>query len=154
MIWKSRVIIVLVFPLYLLFSSITLPSQFHRFSIETMDYRWSNDGVSMEYLRRKSYANTLDFLSCKCLSEKKEKGQILAVMCKNLTFVMFYLCRLALCSRYFAFCLAEPEPWAPVMYFFFFALVLTFPSSCFGLVPPRENEMPLTRMSSKSFAIY
>ena len=65
--------------------------------------------------------------------------------------VNYYLCRLALCSRYFAFCLAEPEPWAPVMYFFFFALVLTFPSSCFGLVPPRENEMPLTRMSSKSF---
>ena len=41
---------------------------------------------------------------------KKEKGQIIAAMCKNLTFVIFYLCRLALCSRYFAFCLAEPEP--------------------------------------------
>ena len=71
MIWKSRVIIVLVIPLFFLFSSITLPSQFHRYSIETMDYRWSNDGVSMEYLRRKSYANTLDFLSCKYLSGKK-----------------------------------------------------------------------------------
>ena len=29
-------------------SSITVPSQFHRCSIETMDYRWSIDGVSSE----------------------------------------------------------------------------------------------------------
>ena len=34
--------------------SIVSPSLLHRSSIETMDHRWSIDGVSMEYLRRKS----------------------------------------------------------------------------------------------------
>ena len=58
-----------------------------------------------------------------------------------------HLFLLARCSRYFAFCIAEPEPCAPVMYFFFFALVFTFPSSCFGRSPPLPNDMPLTKMS-------
>ena len=49
MIWKSRVIIVLVFPLYLLFSSITLPSHFHHSSIVSPSNRWTIDGVTMEY---------------------------------------------------------------------------------------------------------
>ena len=38
-------------PKMFLCSSIARPSILHRFSIETMDYRWSIDGVSMEYLR-------------------------------------------------------------------------------------------------------
>ena len=29
------------------------PSHLHRYSIETMEYRWIIDGVSMDYLRRK-----------------------------------------------------------------------------------------------------
>ena len=29
------------------------PSLLHRFSIKTMEYRWSIDGLSMDYLRRK-----------------------------------------------------------------------------------------------------
>ncbi len=140
----------LVLPMLVHHCSIAAPSFLHRNDGLSMDCRWGIDGVSSD----EKACQYVGFPLLKCLSGKKEKGQILAAMCKNLTFVMFYLCRLALCSRYFAFCLAEPEPWAPVMYFFFFALVLTFPSSCFGLVPPRENEMPLTRMSSKSFAIY
>ena len=32
-------------------SSYDTPSFFHQFSIETMDHRWTIDGVSMEYLR-------------------------------------------------------------------------------------------------------
>ena len=33
--------------------SIACPSLLHRCSIVSMDYRWSNDGVTMEYLGRK-----------------------------------------------------------------------------------------------------
>ena len=58
-----------------------------------------------------------------------------------------FLCRLALLSRYLAFCLADPEPWAPVMYCFFLALVFTFPlpsESFFS--PPRLKEMPFSKM--------
>ena len=138
--------------LFLLRYSIDSPYILHRYSIVSMDYRWSNDGVTMEYLRRNDCVDVI--FPIQKNESWKEKGQVFALVCKNLTFTDYYLCRLALCSRYFAFCLAEPEPWAPVMYFFFFALVLTLPSSCFGLVPPRENDMPLTRISSKSFAIY
>ena len=36
----------------------TCPSHLHRYSIETMDLRWSNDGVAMEYLRRKNEEKT------------------------------------------------------------------------------------------------
>ena len=43
-----------------------------------------------------------------------------------------YLCRLARCWRYLAFCFALPEPCAPVIYFFFLALVFTLSSSFFG----------------------
>ena len=43
-----------------------------------------------------------------------------------------YLCRLARCWRYLAFCFALPEPCAPVTYFFFLALVFTLSSSFFG----------------------
>ncbi len=39
-------------PLKLLRYSIDSPSVLHRSSIETMDHRWSIDGVSMEHLRR------------------------------------------------------------------------------------------------------
>ena len=134
--------------------SLVPPRILHRSSINPPSKRWTIDGPSMEYrwsIFGERAMSISRFFSLINVLWKKEKGQIIAAMRKNLTFVIFYLCRLALCSRYFAFCLAEPEPWAPVMYFFFFALVLTFPSSCFGLVPPRENEMPLTRISSKSF---
>ena len=41
-------------PFFLHRLSIVSPSFLHRSSIETMDHRWSIDGVSMEYLRRKS----------------------------------------------------------------------------------------------------
>ena len=41
---------------------------------------------------------------------EKKKVRFLLSVCKNLTLTDYYLCRLALCSRYFAFCLAEPEP--------------------------------------------
>ena len=142
--------------LFFLCSSYVGPSLLHRCSIVTPSKRWTNDGVTMEY-RWSILGGRPVLMLCFPLPKKdywKEKSQVSALVCKNLTYIHYYLCRLALCSRYFAFCLAEPEPWAPVMYFFFFALVLTFPSSCFGLVPPRENEMPLTRISSKSFAIY
>ena len=44
----------------------------------------------------------------------------------------YFLWRLARCFRYFAFCLADPEPCAPVMYFFFLALVFTLPSPSLG----------------------
>ena len=42
------------FPLKVQGSSIVSPSVLHRSSIETMDHRWSIDGESMEYLRRKN----------------------------------------------------------------------------------------------------
>ena len=42
----------LLYSFFLCFS-IECPSYVHRYSIETMDMRWSNDGVMMEYLRRK-----------------------------------------------------------------------------------------------------
>ena len=41
-------------PLKIIDISITLPSQLHRYSIETMDLIWSYYGVAMEYLRRKN----------------------------------------------------------------------------------------------------
>ena len=53
--------------------SYVAPSLVHRYSIETMDYRWSNDGVSMEYLRRKSYVNKSVFLSYKYSLEKRKR---------------------------------------------------------------------------------
>jgi hypothetical protein len=46
-VWKSKFP-----PLKLLRYSIDSPSVLHRSSIETMDHRWSIDGVSMEHLRR------------------------------------------------------------------------------------------------------
>ena len=49
----------LVSPLSLQGYSIDCPSIVHQSSIETMDHRWSIDGVSMEHLRRKSGVNTL-----------------------------------------------------------------------------------------------
>ena len=45
-------------PLKIIDISITSPSHLHRYSIETMDLRWSNDGVTMEYLRRKNEGRT------------------------------------------------------------------------------------------------
>ena len=39
------------FPDIFLRCSYVPPSLVHRYSIETMDHRWSIDGVSMEYLR-------------------------------------------------------------------------------------------------------
>lgn len=63
------------------------------------------------------------------------------------SFYLFFL--FALCSRYFAFCMAEPEPCEPVIYFFFFALVFTLPSS-FDCSPPRPKLMPFCRIKSKS----
>ena len=64
-----------------------------------------------------------------------------------------HLCRLARFSRYLAFCCAEPLPCAPVIYFFFFALVFTLSSSDFFFCPPRPKLMPFIRMSSKSLII-
>ncbi len=63
----------------------------------------------------------------------------------------FFRCdlRLALCSLYLAFWRAEPEPWAPVTYFFFLALVFTLSSSFFW-VDAFLKPMPLTSISSKS----
>ena len=40
-------------PLKVIRYSIATPYQVHINSIESMDLRWSNDGVTMEYLRRK-----------------------------------------------------------------------------------------------------
>ena len=41
-------------PLILRSTSEASPSLLHRYSIETMDYRWIIDGQSMDYLKRKS----------------------------------------------------------------------------------------------------
>ena len=46
------------FPLFLRGWSITAPSLLHRWSIVSMEYRWTNDGVTMEYLRRKNEGGT------------------------------------------------------------------------------------------------
>ena len=54
-------------------SSYVGPSLLHRCSIVTPSKRWTIDGVTMEYLRRKSNVNSSDFLSCKCLSGEKRK---------------------------------------------------------------------------------
>ena len=99
--------------LFFLCSSYVGPSLLHRWSIATPSKRWTIDGVTMEYrwsIFGERAMSISRFFSLINVLWKKEKGQILAAMCKNLTFVIFYLCRLALCSRYFAFCLAEPEP--------------------------------------------
>ena len=66
---------------------------------------------------------------------------------------MNHLCLLARCSRYFAFCFAEPLPWAPVMYFFFLAFVFTLPSVESLRSPPRPKLMPFIRISSKSLIV-
>lgn len=72
-------------------------------------------------------------------------------MCISLAAIIVcihYLCLLALCLRYLAFCLAEPLPWAPVTYFFFLALVFTLSDSLF----PEElflKTMPPSKMSVK-----
>ena len=77
-------------------------------------------------------------------------------MCISLAAIIVcihYLCLLALCSRYLAFCLAEPLPWAPVMYFFFLALVFTLSDSLF----PEElflKTMPPSKMSVKLSDMY
>ena len=47
-----------VFPNTLRFFSDVASSLLHRCSIEAMDLRWSNDGVTMEYLRKKSEQST------------------------------------------------------------------------------------------------
>jgi hypothetical protein len=47
-------------PLFFRFSSVVAPSLLHRLSIETMDYRWIIDGLSMDYLRRKSEVRGLN----------------------------------------------------------------------------------------------
>ena len=89
------------------------PSLVHRCSIDCPSKRWSIDGLTMEYrwsIFGERAMSISRFFSLINILWKKEKGQIIAAMRKNLTFVIFYLCRLALCSRYFAFCLAEPEP--------------------------------------------
>lgn len=59
---------------------------------------------------------------------------------------------LARCSLYLAFCLAAPDPWAPVIYFFFLALVFTLSS----LGPPFDaplKVMPPSNILSKSSMI-
>ena len=58
-------------------------------------------------------------------------------------FGFYFLFLLALFFLMSAFILAEPEPWAPVMYFFFFALVLTFVScGAFSRFGPPRNVIP------------
>lgn len=53
------------------------------------------------------------------MREKRKRNAILL-----LAFRFYFLCLLARCSRYLAFWRADPLPCAPVMYFFFLALVL------------------------------
>lgn len=69
--------------------------------------------------------------------------------------VLFYFLRcdlrLALCCRYFAFCRAEPLPCAPVIYFFFLALVLTLSSSFSLELPFLLKTNPPMMMLSMSF---
>ena len=57
--------------------------------------------------------------------------------------------RLARCWRYLAFCLALPEPCAPVIYFFFFAFVFTLLPSVFSLGAPLKF-IPFSMMFWKS----
>lgn len=72
----------------------------------------------------------------------KKKGTMTSVHC-SLFFVYYFLCLFALFFLMSAFILAEPEPWAPVMYFFFFALVLTFVScGAFSRFGPPRNVIP------------
>ena len=56
-----------------------------------MDYRWTNDGVSMEYLGRKTCADAM-FPPSEKRVLKKKKSQVFALVCKNLT------CKLLLMS--------------------------------------------------------
>jgi hypothetical protein len=64
----------------------------------------------MDYLRKKRGFSWVLGDRLLGLGVGNKKGQVFAFACKNLTFADHYLCRLALCSRYFAFCLADPEP--------------------------------------------
>ena len=54
-------------------SSYVAPSLLHRWSIASPSKRWTIDGVTMEYLRRKSYVNKSVFLSYKCSLEKRKR---------------------------------------------------------------------------------
>lgn len=78
---------------------------------------------------------------CKCIIKCKtaqcerplRRDKHLRILIFSLISKAFYvtkrylpLCLLARCSRYLAFCLAEPLPCAPVMYCFFLALVFFF----------------------------
>lgn len=69
---------------------------------------------------------------------KRNNGYAIVPFC-----VYYFLCLFALFFLMSAFILAEPEPWAPVMYFFFFALVLTFVScGAFSRFGPPRNVIP------------
>ena len=63
MIHISRLRFVIVSPRLLHCISIDNPSHLHRLSIETMEYRWTNDGVSSEEERRQMPGMMGDF-SC------------------------------------------------------------------------------------------
>jgi len=60
--------------LFLLRCSIDTPYILHRYSIVSMDYRWTNDGVSMEYLGRKTCADAMFPPSEKRVLKKKKKS--------------------------------------------------------------------------------
>ena len=64
-----------------------------------------------------------------------------------------YLCLLARCWRYLAFCRALPEPCAPVIYFFFLALVFTLPASSEDGFAFRKTMPPPEIISSMSVMI-
>ena len=59
--------------LFFLCSSYVGPSLLHRWSIASPSKRWTIDGVTMEYLRRKSYVNKSVFLSYKYSLEKRKR---------------------------------------------------------------------------------
>ena len=62
-----------------------------------------------------------------------------------------FLFLFALFRRMSAFFLADPEPWEPVTYFFFLALVFVPPVSCFfSFLGPPRNVMPFWMTKSMS----
>ena len=79
---------------------------------------------------------------------KREKHRRVCQRCFSRNGASYRRLRLARCSRYLAFCLAEPLPCAPVIYCFFLALVFTFFSDRSVAEEPLRKVIPPPEMMS------
>ena len=82
------------------------------------------DAVAGNLFRKADAKVTLTLIRAKLLAKN------LQIIIPTTTFTPYLLLRMARFRRISAFMLADDEPWAPVMYAFFFAFVFTFFPDC------------------------